>query len=367
MKKISCLALIIIMMMNLTGCGETLPKFETAKEASINFGAGISFGNTLDASSASMSGKSVAGFETGWGNPSISPLVVDKFKEVGFNTIRIPVTWTYHIDAEGNIDEEWLSRVKEVVDYVIDRDMYCILNVHHDTGENGWMRADKSNYELNSAKFANLWTQLSETFKDYSDKLLFEGFNEILDTNNEWNSPTIDSLEAVNMYNQLFVDTVRKTGSNNATRNLIVNTYAAGSNDTILSGFTLPADTVKDHLLVEIHSYEPWGFTSTTATWTTMTDVFSDDLKPVIDTTLKRLDKYFLQNGIPVIWGEYGAEIKGNDEERIKYVTYLNTQAKEYSIPCVYWDNGTTFQIMSRYLDESRHQPVAEAIIEASK
>ena len=107
-------------------------------------------------------------------------------KEAGFGAIRVPVTWYQEMDANGKVNDAWMKRVKEVVDYVINNGMYCLLNVHHDTGADGgnyksWIKASGANYTQNKAKYEGLWKQIAETFKDYDQHLLFEAYNEMLD------------------------------------------------------------------------------------------------------------------------------------------------------------------------------------------
>ncbi len=342
-------------------------EIELMSEAVKNMGPGISIGNSLDATDVSWGGRSVKEFETGWLNPVISPVVIRNIVNTGFNTVRIPVTWNHHFDANGNIDSAWLNRVEEVVNYVLNTGAYCIINVHHDTGAEGWIRAELSNYNRNEELVKALWTNIATRFKDYSGKLIFEGFNEMLDDNAEWNNPSQDSLEAMNLYNQLFVDAVRATGGNNAIRNLIVNTYAASTTATNLNGFELPKDTAEGHLGVEFHCYDPWGFTGSNLSWVKDTDTFTDDIAVQIDEALRRVNNRFVKAGIPVIWGEFGCEAKANDSQRCEYVTYVASHATNYGIPVVYWDDGGKMQITSRFFNVSPHNSIAEAIIEASK
>lgn len=337
---------------------------ELAKDAVSNMVVGWNLGNTFDSTGEWLKGKDVASFETGWGNPAASPYLFEHLSELGFKAVRMPVTWHYHFDEQGNIDEAWMQRVEEVVNMILDNDMYCIINVHHDTGSDGWLRASTANYQENEEIVRALWTNIATRFEGYSDRLLFEGFNEMLDENSEWNKPGNDSLKAINMYNQLFVDAVRATGGNNATRNLIVNSYAGANNNYVLSGFEMPTDSVEGHLIAEVHSYCPWAFTSTEATWTTMTDVFSDNLKPEVDEVVRQLDSHFLSKGIPCIIGEFGSENKGNLEEREKWAAYVISTAKEKGITCFYWDNGASYQIVSRYMTVSDAESIANVLVE---
>ena len=105
-------------------------------------------------------------------------------KNAGFNAVRVPVTWAEHIDENGSINDEWLDRVQQVVDHVISQDMYCVLNVHHDAGADGWLEASADCFMNSSKKFAGLWNSIAVRFREYGSKLIFEGFNEMLDSRN---------------------------------------------------------------------------------------------------------------------------------------------------------------------------------------
>lgn len=180
-------------------------------------------------------------------------------KEAGFNAIRVPVTWYPHMGLKTNpnslvwdkkanplgtrVDADWMQRVREIVDYVASQGMYCILNVHHDTGafDVAWVIADRESYSENKARYESLWTQIAEEFRDYDHLLLFESYNEILDPYGSWGYPSsrceggydrdvaASAYEAVNSYAQSFVNAVRATGGNNRTRNLIINNYVASN------------------------------------------------------------------------------------------------------------------------------------------
>ena len=202
--------------------------FETAKDAVKNMGVGWNLGNTLDACSGSAQGLES---ETYWGQPQTRPELMKMMKEAGFSAIRVPVTWYNHMDADGKVDEAWMKRVHEIVDYVINQGMYCIVNVHHDTGDGSqWLHASTKTYNSNKAKFESLWRQIGNEFRDYDQKLLFEAYNEMLDDGNRWNEPGAqDGYDAINKYAKSFVTIVRGTGGNNKQRNLIVNTYSASS------------------------------------------------------------------------------------------------------------------------------------------
>lgn len=321
------------------------PKFESAEAAAENITVGWNLGNTLD-SCGEWIGLYTEGkpenYETAWGNPAASRELIAAVKAAGFNAVRVPVTWAEHIDEKGSINAEWLDRVQEVVDYVISQDLYCILNVHHDAGSDGWLEASADCFGKSSGKFAGLWNNIAVRFREYGDKLIFEGFNEILDSQNSWSDAReSDAYKAVNDFNQLFVDTVRATGGNNAERNLMVQVYSGSCSEMALAGFVLPSDSTLGHLMIQVHNYDPQGFTSSGATWTTMTDKWGSDAeKQYFDRMFDRLESFAKEQGAPLVIGEFGAEYKGNEPSRELYAEYFVTGAADRGIKCFWWDTG---------------------------
>lgn len=325
-----------------TSAEEMAVDHPTAWEVVDSITLGWNLGNTLDAHDGRTTGLNT---ETCWGNPKATKELIDLVKSAGFNTVRVPVTWYNHMNyANNSIDEKWMDRVEEVVNYVLDNDMICIINVHHDTGAEGWLRASTKNYEKKSARFEAIWQQVAERFKDYDDDLLFEGFNEILDDNNEWVAPSEEATTVVNELNQIFVDTVRASGGNNETRCLIVNTYAAGGNGAVTKNFVLPEDSVKDKLIVEAHIYQPYQFTAEefpeAITW--------EHGKGTMEAYLQNMKKTFVKNGIPVIIGEFGCVDKNNMLERTTYTQRYLDVCSKMGIKCIWWDNGYAFKIFDR-------------------
>ena len=321
------------------------PEFESAEAAVENITVGWNLGNTLD-SCGEWIGLYTEGkpenYETAWGNPVASRELITAVKAAGFNAVRVPVTWADHIDEKGSIDAEWLDRVQEVVDYVISQGLYCILNVHHDAGADGWLEASADCFVKSSGKFAGLWKNIAVRFREYGDKLIFEGFNEILDSQNSWSDAREnDAYKAVNDFNQLFVNTVRATGGNNAERNLMVQVYSGSCSEKALAGFVLPDDSTAGHLMIQAHNYDPQGFTSSGATWTTMTDKWGSDAeKQYFDQMFDRLESFAKEQGAPLVIGEFGAEYKGNEPSRELYAEYFVTSAANLDIKCFWWDTG---------------------------
>ncbi|MBR4459407.1 MAG: glycoside hydrolase family 5 protein [Clostridia bacterium] len=304
---------------------------ETAFEAAANFGPGFNLGNTLDSTSFNIEsdrkgekgwivlwGKKdgrgnplPVGWETAWGQPVTTQAIADYVIGLGFNTVRVPVTWAEHLDADNRVDEAWMARVREVVDYFWQRGVYVIVNLHHDGGADGWIEATEASYEAYAGRFASVWTQIAETFADYDERLLFESMNEVLDGANNWNAPSPDAAKWINAWNQLFVTTVRACGGNNALRNLIVMTYSGGGADGNFTRFVLPEDSAENHLMITVHNYDPQAFTWTTATWTKMTARWDDaihgaELRRGFET-YRRWSEHF---GVPIVVGEYNADPK---------------------------------------------------------
>lgn len=344
-KAISALIAAAMLITALAVPAEAAETIETAEKAVAAINAGWNLGNTLDSCGEWIGlytdGKP-SSYETAWGNPVASKKLITAVKKAGFNAVRVPVTWAEHIDDRGNIDKEWLDRVQEVVDYVLSQDMYCIINVHHDAGADGWLEASAECYKKNSKKFAVLWKNIAVRFRDCGGKLIFEGFNEMLDSNNSWtDAKANDAYKAVNDFNQLFVDTVRKTGGNNAERNLMVQVYSGSCSEKALAGFVLPDDKAKDHLIIQTHNYDPQGFTASDASWTTMTDKWGTaSEKAYFDELFARLDSFAKKQGAPLVIGEFGADFKDNNSSRKLYAECFVNAASSRGIKCFWWDTG---------------------------
>ena len=343
---------------------------ESAAQAVKNMGIGTNFGNCTDvvAMWMNMNSNSVTDFEKAWGQVPTTKPMVDFLKKNGFNSVRIPVTWFQHMKEDGTVDEAWMNRIQEIVDYVIDNGMYCILNVHHDTGADDedvkhWIKADEANYKENKEKFEYLWTQIATRFKNYDHHLVFEGYNEMLDVDNTWNAPkSASSYKGLNGYAQSFVNAVRATGGNNETRNLIVNTYAAASGDEVLNNLSIPTDKVDGHIAIEVHTYGPWD-------WFAKGKWDASCSKEIADM-FTRLNRKFISKGIPCIIGEYGTHgsksvSKNSSASEIQaaadQAADIVKQAKAYGVATFYW--------MSIFSEKDRTVPqwTLPTVVEAMK
>lgn len=322
---------------------------ELAADAVKNMGPGWSLGNTLECYGSWIGDhQPYDKYETAWGQPLADAHLMQALKEKGFGAVRVPVTWYQHLQADGTVDKDWMDRVQQVVDYVINAGMYCILNVHHDTGahDEAWVVADKDTYDSNHARYESLWTQIATRFSNYGDKLLFEGYNEMLDKgpNWSWSQPRSSSAySVVNSWAESFVNAVRATGGNNQWRNLIVSTYSAAHGEQTLSNFKMPTDKVNQyHLIAEVHSYDPYDWVHTyNFKWT-------DACRQEITNMFQRLQTYIISKGYPVVIGEYGSN--GVDETTINKSSTAAQKAeagrqaadmcrlcRQYGAACFYW------------------------------
>lgn len=315
----------------------------TSQEVVSDMGLGWNLGNTFD---SYYSGQTISpsAVETAWGNPTVTKELIQSVKAEGFKTIRIPVTWMNCIDSSNNIDSAFMSRVQQVVDYCINEGLYVVLNLHHDGGENGgWIRNAQNDYTNTSAKYQKIWQQIADNFKDYSDYLIFESMNEV--TFSGYNTPSSENYTTLNNLNQLFVDTIRASGSNNEKRHLLIAGYNTDTLNTCDNRFTVPTDPA-NRCIVSIHYYYPssfcvatpdstWGYTTT---WGTSSD------QQALDADFDRIKSRFVDAGTPVIIGEYGVLTEASDgKDQSSIVAYLKAVAEgalKRGICPVLWDSG---------------------------
>ena len=305
----------------------------TASQITQEMKIGWNLGNTLDAYGGTAKGVAT---ETSWGNPKTTKAMIDAVKAKGFNTVRIPTTWFPHLDGSNNIDSAWMARVKEVVDYCIDNDMYVILNLHHEE----WVdRPDLgSAYNEMQPKFTKIWSQIADAFKDYDQHLIFESMNEprAKGTDHEWWGPQQSEVDTINKLNQDFVKLIRSSSSaNNKNRLLMIPGYCASADQTMFSKIQVPSDNM---VAISIHAYVPYDFTMNTAVSDHST--FSTKYSSSLNQTLENIRNTFTSKGIPVVIGEFGTSNFGNTEARVKWAEQYMRTTKEMGIPCVLWDNN---------------------------
>lgn len=329
----------------------------TALEFTAGIKIGWNLGNTLDAT-----GGSGLSQETSWGNPKTTPELMQAVKDAGFNAVRIPTTWEKQMDENNIISEEWMNRVQEVVDYAYNLDMYVILNMHHEE----WHCPYADQEEAISAKLTSAWTQIANRFKDYDERLIFEGMNEPRwkNTEYEWNGGNDEGRTVVNHLNQVFVNAVRATGGNNEYRFLMICPYAANSTEPALSALEIPDD---ERLIVSVHAYIPYSF----ALQNPGSDKWlasKPNCTKEIDELAEVLDRLFISKGQAVIIGECGAMNRENEEYRAQWAEYYFGKFRELGIPCFWWDNGAfysgeTFGLFDRHTNEVKYPTMLAAMM----
>lgn len=331
--------------------------------------------------------------ETNWGNPVITEKLIQSVKAAGFKSICIPVSYFAKIDDDKDytIDSKWLDRVQEVVNYCIKNDLYAVINIHGDgynTIDGGWLLCNGKNQTEIKKKYKKVWKQIAERFKNYDEHLLFESMNEEFD--GSYSEPNKEYYQNINDYNQIFVDTVRKTGDNNTKRWLIIpgwNTnidYTAGD-----YGFKLPTDQYRDksidkeeqRIMISVHYYSPWDFcggeNGVITQWGNEADDPSKTSTTCDETYMKNqlnlMKTTFADKGYPVFIGEYGSIDKTSyDSENEYYRAYFARKLCQLSrkngcIP-MYWDNGYNgvhgFGLFDRTTCEVTQPVIIDAIME---
>ena len=294
--------------------------------------------------------KDYAKWETAWGNPKTTKEMIHALKEHGFNAIRVPVRWVPYADIETmEIDESWIARVKEVVDWCMAEDMQVILNTHHEL----WLESYPiyTMKETLNSKLRKLWTNIATAFADYDGRLAFAGTNEV--TVN-WAAPTTENYDVQNSYNQTFIDAVRATGGNNAKRNLIVQTYATDPTYG-LAGFVIPNDPTGNRLSVEFHYYSPYSYCSGGKdsyfywgkAFADKGKITPDGNEDTIANLFLKLRKEWWDKGLGIVMGEYGCSHHFTDDDKQTqeaneqyYLETLVSEARKNGFAAFVWDNN---------------------------
>ena len=339
----------------------------TALEATRLMGNGINLGNTLEACDNNVGIKTNAplSYETYWGQPKTTQAMIDGMKAAGFDTIRIPVAWmtnaTHLYEGDYTIDADYMDRVEEVVRYARKAGMYVIINDHWDGGWYGMFGSESAETRaLAMEAYKGMWQQIAERFRDYSDYLIFESANEELGGRFDENSPLYCSDSVVtylndderyaltNEINQTFVDVVRATGGNNATRFLLIAGYSTNIDQTCDDRFQMPKDTVDSKLMVSVHYYDPWSYCgASSAASATKWGKVSD--YEYLDQQLAKMTK-FTEAGYGVVIGEYGA-LPGSDglkDNTLAYHTAFLDACTKYNLTNCLWDCSGLYKRVSQ-------------------
>jgi endoglucanase len=301
----------------------------TAKQIASRMKVGINLGNTLEAICD----------ENAWGGGHTSQRLIDSLKASGFNTVRLPVAWFCHSDTvKSVIDKDWMARVKEIVDYCMKDSLYIVLNMHWDKG---WLenRINEANQAIVNKRQHAYWTQIANYFKDYDEHLLFAGTNEP-------NAHDLDGMDILLTYHQTFIDAVRATGGNNSSRTLIIQGPSTDIENTNKYMDKMPVDKIANRLMAEVHYYTPYQFClmKEDADWgkvfyywgkgnhstTDMDHNATHSEEDVLDKNFESMKTKFVDKGIPVIIGEYGAYKRGNEVVGKKNQELHNASVEAY-------------------------------------
>jgi endoglucanase len=359
-----------------------------ASQLVADMGAGWNLGNSLESNINGIPS------ETAWGNPTVTQALIDRVKAAGFKTIRIPVSYLGHIGSGPNytVNSSWLNRIQEVVNYAYNRGMYVLINMHGDgykTVSGSWLICDSSSQTTIRDKYQKVWQQVATRFQSYDEHLILESMNENFD--GQYGRPTQPCYSNINTYNQIFVDTVRRTGGNNSSRWLLTpgwNTnidYTTGNN-----GFVLPTDQYRSpsipsneqRIMISVHYYDPWDFTGeesgTITQWgpaaTNPSRKSTWGQQDYMDAQLKKMYDTFVVRGYPVFVGEYGSIDKtshdsSNNRYRADFARTLVASAKKYGAATAYWDNGVNgqygFGLFNRGSATVTQQGIIDAIMSA--
>jgi aryl-phospho-beta-D-glucosidase BglC (GH1 family) len=323
----------------------------TAVQLAAKFRLGWNIGNTLEAT----------GGETSWGNPLITESYVKFVKQQGFTAIRLPCAWDLHVDnkATAHIDPNWMNRVKDVVAYCVNNGLYVMLNIHWD---GGWLENNitKAKQDSVNAKQKALWEQIATAMRDFDEHLMFASANEP-------NADDAAETEILKQYHQTFINAVRSTGGRNSYRVLILQGPSTSMSLTSQYMTTLPSDPTANRLMVETHNYTPsqFCFLGEDVSWGKMVyywgaghhSTIEPDRNPTygeendIISDYNKIKTAFVDKGIPVIMGEYGAyrrdgsahiplELELHESSVDYWITFTTKEALAHGIKPFWWDTG---------------------------
>jgi endoglucanase len=315
---------------------------------------GINLGNTLEAVNGNGPFPYSSSQETFWGNPAANQAVFNAYAAAGFKSVRIPVAYSQYADSQNNIAPFWFARVKQVVDYARNAGLYVIINIHWD---GGWLIPDFAHQTAVTDKQKKFWTQIANEFASYDNHLIFAGSNEPA-MPNVYTAPTQENCTVQKGYNQAFVDAVRATGGNNASRTLVVQLYATNIDwgPDVCNEGVMPTDSIANRLMIEMHWYDPFDFTingNDTTHWqwgALATDLSAVETWGNEAHSRQEFDKamsVFVNKGVPVIMGEFGSYPKGSgpgagNETYTNYWAQYNTYAAvTRGIVPMWWDTGS--------------------------
>ena len=325
----------------------------TSMDLVAEMGVGWNLGNSLDVESTD---------KTAWGYPLPSQEIIDKVFEIGFRTLRVPITWNFHQQSTApyTIDQDYLTQVQETVNYGISKGMHVIINIHHD---NTWIRPTQADAPQVKPRLGSLWTQLATRFEAYGDKLIFETLNEnrLLNSPEEWIGGTQEGRTILNEYHLEALNAIRATGGNNTDRHVMISTYAASTVPVAMDGLVIPNNDPRT--IISLHTYFPWPFCGPDdelAVWG------SDEEKAQLTEEFDRIhQKWVVEEGRPIILGEWGAVDKSNLSVREEYYEFYVSESTARGLLPIVWDDGGNFRMLDRANLNWHFQSLADTIIAA--
>ena len=375
-KQLTSIFLAAAMALSMAGCGgadsssgseaaDTPKEFHSAASAQAfveSMGVGWNLGNSLDPSNCTWVSDDMD-YETAWGNPKVTKELIKSVHDKGFDTIRVPVTWSDHSEGDDHkIKAKWFDRVQEVVDWCIDEGFYVIVNIHH---EDKWLTKASSDYDKTIKEYKDLWTQIADRFKNYDEHLILESMNEI----------GFDDIgvqkgcELMNKINGEFVDLVRKSGGNNDKRYLLLAGYWTDIDRTIEGGIKMPEGD--DRTMLSVHYYSPSTFAiaDLTSTWGYQETWGTDEEFDYLEGQMQKLKENYVDKGVPVIIGEYGATVKDKDlKSVVLYISSVMKSAREHGMCPILWDAGSCIdRETGEYKLEGLEAALADTISAADK
>ena len=324
------IALIIVSTLSLIITFFSIKIKKNAIETVNDMGIGWNLGSTFESRGDPEKIKTPDDQITLDGNPIPTKKMISRMKKYGFKTIRFPVTWYHFMDDKGNVNPEWMSRVKEVVTWIIKEKMYCILNVHHDGEAGKWLR---KGLEVKD-RYIYLWKQISNEFKNFNEYLIFESMNDVTYTTIEGKFDYIVLLTLT----QSFVDVVRNSGGKNSDRLLLISGAEKDIQLTCTSEYKLPIDPSNKLAVTLVYNLpkqfaiepedNPWtyigenGVINIVPTQTVWGD--ENDYKDMF-TQFETMKEVYTSKGIPVVIVEVHV-ITEQKKEKASIRRYLFTE-----------------------------------------
>ncbi len=307
----------------------------TASQLVADMGPGWNLGNAFDVRDND---------KTVWGNPLPTTTLIDEIYERGYRTLRLPVTWGYNMGEAPNfkIESGYFTRVTNIIDHALAKDMYVIVNIHHD---DKWIVPTFGNAEASKTQLDKVWTQIATHYKDYSDYLIFEMLNEprLKNSPEEWTGGTPEGRAVLNEFYTIILNAIRATGGNNSKRKIMITPYGASVVQAIWNDLVIPNNDAD--VIISLHAYFPFKFAleGTDPNWGSVQD------KGDVDALMNRIEANFIAKGMPVIMGEWGSiGILSTEIERFKHAQYFTQACIQKGIVPVVWDDGGDFGLINR-------------------